>query len=92
MSSGIARARYELDIVPLWQRSPKFYLDQTIGSVRVMFMKRPPVESARAVERPASQVRKRCAHGGLATHLPVRCGDVAALTRSEVKRRRGIPL
>ncbi len=50
LGSGIARARYELDIVPLWQRSPKFYLDQTIGSVRVLFMKRPPVESARAIE------------------------------------------
>lgn len=48
LGAGMARARYEMDLAPLWQRSPKYYLDQTIGGVRVLFMELPPIESRRA--------------------------------------------
>src|SRR5258708_16674770 len=50
VGSAIARARWELDYVRGCQRSPLFYLDQTLASVFVSLTQPPPFDQARSAE------------------------------------------
>lgn len=33
LGSALARVRWELDVLRIWQTQPRFYVDQTIGNV-----------------------------------------------------------
>ena len=47
MGSAISRVRWELDVTRNWQRSPMFYLDQTIGACFVLLLPPPPFGAER---------------------------------------------
>lgn len=47
VGSAIARARYELDVNPSWQRHPGFYVDQSLGSVYAELLPPPPFDAPR---------------------------------------------
>jgi uncharacterized protein (DUF885 family) len=50
MGSAIARVRWELEITRNWQRSPYFYIDQTMGSVFLALLQPPPFTEERSAE------------------------------------------
>ncbi len=50
LASAIARARFELEVLPLWRRDPWFYLDQSIGTVFDSLLRPPPFGAGRVDE------------------------------------------
>src|ERR671934_1675515 len=50
MSSALARARWELDILKSWQRNPMFYVDQTLGGIFERLLQPPPFSDVRVQE------------------------------------------
>jgi len=47
VGSALARVRWELDIEQAWKRNPKFYVDQTLGSMYVLLLPPPPFSVGR---------------------------------------------
>ncbi len=58
VGSGLARVDWELNVNPAWQRSPLFYIDQTLGSIFEILLPPPPFDEARstAVVRRMEQI------------------------------------
>jgi len=58
MGSAIARVHWELDIERSWLRNPRFYVDQTAGSVFDALTEAPPIsaERARIVEQRIAKI------------------------------------
>jgi uncharacterized protein (DUF885 family) len=50
MGSAIARARWELDVNPRWQRDPVFYVEQTVVALQEELMPPPPFSEERSRE------------------------------------------
>ena len=50
IGSALARVRWELDVTRGWQRSPKFYVDQTLVALFEALLRPAPFEQARADE------------------------------------------
>ncbi len=50
IGSALARARWELEINPRWQRDPLFYLDQTMTALLEALVQPPPFDAARSQE------------------------------------------
>jgi len=50
VASAIARVRWELDLLQLWQRHPGFYVDQSLGTVFDLLLTSGPVVAGRAEE------------------------------------------
>jgi uncharacterized protein (DUF885 family) len=50
LGSAIARLRWELSIQETWKRNPRFYVDQTLGSVYALLLQPPPFSAARQQE------------------------------------------
>jgi uncharacterized protein (DUF885 family) len=50
LGSAIARVRWELSIQQTWKRNPRFYVDQTLGSVYALLLPPPPFSAARQQE------------------------------------------
>lgn len=46
LGSAVARVRWEMDVLRMWQRQPRFYVDQTIGTVFDL-LTQPDVDLAR---------------------------------------------
>jgi hypothetical protein len=49
LRSALARVRWELDVLAMWQRQPRFYIDQSIGTV-FDALTRPGLDSDRAAD------------------------------------------
>lgn len=47
MGSAIARVRWELDLTRNWQRSPVFYVEQTLGAYFHLLLQPPPIGAER---------------------------------------------
>lgn len=50
MGSALARARWELDVDPRWQRDPVFYVEQTVVALQEELMPPPPFSEERSRE------------------------------------------
>ncbi len=50
IGSALARVHWELNIEQGWKRNPLFYVDQTLGSVYVLLLPRPPFGEERQKE------------------------------------------
>lgn len=50
IGSAIARARWELDVNPRWQRDPVFYVEQTVVALQEALMPPPPFSEERSRE------------------------------------------
>lgn len=50
MGSAIARAHWELDVNPRWQRDPNFYVEQTVVALQDGLLAPPPFGEARSRE------------------------------------------
>lgn len=50
LRSALARVRWELDIERGWERNPRFYVDQTLGSVFDRLLTPPPFSKVRSAE------------------------------------------
>jgi len=48
LSSAIARVDWELNIVADWRRNPRFYVDQTLGSIFDLLLEPPPFSESRS--------------------------------------------
>lgn len=57
IGSSIARARFELDVLAVWQRDPGFYIDQTIGVVFDLLRPEGPFDTARTEDVAAALER-----------------------------------
>jgi hypothetical protein len=49
LRSALARVRWELDVLAMWQRQPRFYIDQSIGTVFDV-LTRPGLDGDRAAD------------------------------------------
>src|SRR5437870_745363 len=47
MGSAVARVRWELDLTRNWQRSPVFYVEQTLGAYFHLLLQPPPIGAER---------------------------------------------
>lgn len=65
VGSAIARIRWELNIERSWLRNPRFYVDQTVGSIFDALTAPPPVtaERARIVEQRMERIPRTIADG-----------------------------
>ena len=50
IASAIARVRWELDVLKSWQRNPRFYVYQTMGSLFEILLKNKPFDRERSEE------------------------------------------
>ena len=50
LGSALSRVHWELEVVRTWRRDPRFYLDQTLGSIFVLLTPPPPFSEARQDE------------------------------------------
>src|SRR5215471_9069423 len=48
IGSAIARVRWELDVLKSWQRNPRFYVYQTMGSLFEILLKNKPFDRERS--------------------------------------------
>jgi uncharacterized protein (DUF885 family) len=48
MGSAIARVRWELDVLQVWQRNPEFYVQQSLGAYFETLLPPPPFDAARS--------------------------------------------
>lgn len=51
MGSALARAHWELDIEQAWLRNPRFYIDQTVGTVFDTLLQPPPIKTGLIEQR-----------------------------------------
>ena len=58
MGSALARAHWELDIEQAWLRNPRFYVDQTVGTIFDALLQPPPItpERARLIEQRLARI------------------------------------
>ena len=48
MGSAIARVRWELKVLQVWQRNPEFYVEQSVGAYFEALLPPPPFDAARS--------------------------------------------
>jgi Bacterial protein of unknown function (DUF885) len=48
IGSALERVRWELDVTRSWQRNPRFYVQQTLGSIFELLIQPPPFGAARS--------------------------------------------
>ncbi len=50
LGSAIARVRWELEVERAWRRDPRFYVNQTLGSIFLSLLPPPPIDAERSAE------------------------------------------
>lgn len=50
IGSGLARVRWELDVLGSWERNPRFYVYQTLGTLLEILLKNKPFDERRSAD------------------------------------------